>query len=161
MARVLRDGHCGRQIAGSTIREFVMTRIVTMITAIAFAVPALCSGQDLLGSTRLEIDRVELTRLLAQYDAVAQSTAYSDVLRDEGRARADIIRDRLRIGDFRPGDQIALFIGGGSAVQWDTFHLFVVLYEEPHLRRKFGAEYKAYCVRVPRWLPRLRPAAQA
>ena len=35
------------------------------------------------------------------------------------------------------------------------FHLFVVLYEEPTLRRRFGAEYEAYCRRVPRWWPRL------
>ena len=35
------------------------------------------------------------------------------------------------------------------------FHLFVLLYEEPTLRRQFGAEYDAYCRRVPRWLPRL------
>lgn len=34
--------------------------------------------------------------------------------------------------------------------------LFVLLYEEPTLRRKFGAEYEAYCRRVPRWLPRFR-----
>ena len=31
--------------------------------------------------------------------------------------------------------------------------LFVLLYEEPMLRRKFGAEYEEYCRRVPRWLP--------
>jgi protein-S-isoprenylcysteine O-methyltransferase Ste14 len=36
-----------------------------------------------------------------------------------------------------------------------AFHLFVVLYEEPHLRRKFGSEYEEYERRVPRWLPRL------
>jgi protein-S-isoprenylcysteine O-methyltransferase Ste14 len=36
------------------------------------------------------------------------------------------------------------------------FHLFVVLYEEPALRRQFGAEYEEYCRRVPRWIPRLR-----
>jgi protein-S-isoprenylcysteine O-methyltransferase Ste14 len=34
------------------------------------------------------------------------------------------------------------------------FHLFVRLYEEPHLRRVFGAEYEAYCRRVGRWLPK-------
>lgn len=34
--------------------------------------------------------------------------------------------------------------------------LFVLLFEEPELRRKFGAEYDDYCRRVPRWLPRLR-----
>ncbi len=36
------------------------------------------------------------------------------------------------------------------------FHLFVVLYEEPTLRRQFGADYEAYCRRVPRWVPRFR-----
>lgn len=30
-------------------------------------------------------------------------------------------------------------------------HLFVVLYEEPALRRSFPAEYEAYCRRVGRW----------
>jgi protein-S-isoprenylcysteine O-methyltransferase Ste14 len=34
------------------------------------------------------------------------------------------------------------------------FHLFVVFWEEPHLRRKFGADYEDYCGRVPRWLPK-------
>jgi protein-S-isoprenylcysteine O-methyltransferase Ste14 len=35
--------------------------------------------------------------------------------------------------------------------------LFVMFYEEPHLRELFGAEYDEYCRNVPRWLPRLRP----
>ena len=34
-------------------------------------------------------------------------------------------------------------------------HLFVLLYEEPTLRRTFGGEYDAYCRRVERWLPTL------
>lgn len=34
-------------------------------------------------------------------------------------------------------------------------HLFVVCYEEPTLRRHFGAEYSAYCQRIGRWWPRL------
>jgi len=34
-----------------------------------------------------------------------------------------------------------------------AFHLFVLFYEEPTLRRSYGEEYKAYCARVPRWLP--------
>ena len=38
------------------------------------------------------------------------------------------------------------------------FHLFVVFYEEPTLRRQFGAEYETYCRAVRRWIPRLRPA---
>jgi len=34
--------------------------------------------------------------------------------------------------------------------------LFVLLYEEPHLRKMFGAEYEEYCRNVRRWIPRLR-----
>jgi len=33
-------------------------------------------------------------------------------------------------------------------------HLFVVLYEEPVLRRKFGGSYDRYRATVPRWLAR-------
>jgi protein-S-isoprenylcysteine O-methyltransferase Ste14 len=32
-------------------------------------------------------------------------------------------------------------------------HLFVVLYEEPTLRRRFGLPYVAYLARVNRWIP--------
>jgi protein-S-isoprenylcysteine O-methyltransferase Ste14 len=32
------------------------------------------------------------------------------------------------------------------------FHLFVVLYEEPHLHREFALSYAQYRARVPRWL---------
>lgn len=35
-------------------------------------------------------------------------------------------------------------------------HLFVILYEEPTLRRKFGADYEEYCRNVRRWAPRAR-----
>jgi len=37
-------------------------------------------------------------------------------------------------------------------------HLFVVLYEEPHLRSMFGTPYNAYCRSVRRWLPLPRPS---
>lgn len=36
-----------------------------------------------------------------------------------------------------------------------VFHVFVVLYEEPHLARTFGDDYAAYRGRAGRWLPRL------
>ena len=34
--------------------------------------------------------------------------------------------------------------------------LFVLLYEEPTLRKMFGAEYEEYCRHVRRWVPRMR-----
>ena len=55
----------------------------------------------------------------------------------------------------------ALLFGSGAVLLYAFtvaagFHLFVVLYEEPTLRRQFGAAYEAYCRDVPRWLPRWR-----
>jgi len=35
--------------------------------------------------------------------------------------------------------------------------LFVLFYEEPTLRRSFGAGYEEYCKNVRRWVPRVRP----
>lgn len=37
-----------------------------------------------------------------------------------------------------------------------AFHTFVTLYEEPTLKRKFGASYEDYLRKVPRWIPRFR-----
>ena len=34
--------------------------------------------------------------------------------------------------------------------------LFVKFYEEPTLRKMFGADYDEYCGNVPRWIPRIR-----
>ncbi|HTS37550.1 MAG TPA: isoprenylcysteine carboxylmethyltransferase family protein [Candidatus Solibacter sp.] len=44
-----------------------------------------------------------------------------------------------------------------GALVWLAFFLFVLLYEEPTLRRTFGAEYEEYCRNVPRWHARIRP----
>jgi protein-S-isoprenylcysteine O-methyltransferase Ste14 len=46
---------------------------------------------------------------------------------------------------------------GWGLVLWLGFHLFVIGYEEPTLRRTFGGEYEAFRAEVPRWIPRLRP----
>ena len=44
---------------------------------------------------------------------------------------------------------------------WAVFFLsanvFVIGYEEPNLRRRFGASYDEYTSHVGRWIPRLRP----
>jgi protein-S-isoprenylcysteine O-methyltransferase Ste14 len=39
-------------------------------------------------------------------------------------------------------------------------NLFVIGYEEPNLRRRFGASYEAYTREVGRWLPRLRSGSR-
>ncbi len=51
---------------------------------------------------------------------------------------------------FRAVDLVVYGLITGTA-----FHLFVVVYEEPHLQRVFGASYNDYRARVGRWLPRV------
>jgi protein-S-isoprenylcysteine O-methyltransferase Ste14 len=44
-----------------------------------------------------------------------------------------------------------------AAVVWLAFHLFVLIYEEPTLRRAFPRDYAEFTAAVPRWRPRIRP----
>jgi protein-S-isoprenylcysteine O-methyltransferase Ste14 len=44
-----------------------------------------------------------------------------------------------------------------ALVVWAAFHVFVLAYEEPTLRARYGPEYAAYCAGVRRWWPRRRP----
>lgn len=37
-----------------------------------------------------------------------------------------------------------------------AFHTFVTFYEEPTLKRTFGAAYEDYIQKVPRWIPRFK-----
>jgi len=53
---------------------------------------------------------------------------------------------------FFASRQILIYAG----VVFLIFHLFVMLYEEPALRRKFGDSYQRYCSAVPRWFPKIR-----
>lgn len=46
---------------------------------------------------------------------------------------------------------------GYGFLAWCACHLFVLLNEEPTLRRRFPDDYPAYCAAVPRWWPRLTP----
>ena len=40
-------------------------------------------------------------------------------------------------------------------------NLFVIGYEEPNLRRRFGASYQRYTAEVGRWVPRFRPVSRS
>ena len=46
------------------------------------------------------------------------------------------------------------------AVYWAVWfvaaNVFVVVYEEPALRQRFGASYDVYAQEVGRWIPRFR-----
>lgn len=43
-----------------------------------------------------------------------------------------------------------------AALVFLAFSSFVIFYEEPTLKRNFGAAYEEYLKRVPRWIPRIQ-----
>ena len=49
---------------------------------------------------------------------------------------------------------LSVWLLGYTLLVWLCCHMFVVFYEEPTLRRKFGDPYRAYCASVSRWIPR-------
>jgi protein-S-isoprenylcysteine O-methyltransferase Ste14 len=61
-----------------------------------------------------------------------------------------IIGETTLFGSIRTGLEYA-------AIFWGCATLFVLIYEEPVLRAKFGASYEEYCRNVPRIIPRRTP----
>ena len=59
------------------------------------------------------------------------------------------------LGVFLKDGRITLLLYTG--IMWIAFHLYVVFWEEPVLRRRYGIEYENYVQRVPRWFL-IRPA---
>ena len=64
----------------------------------------------------------------------------------------------VAVAAFMTGEVLwtgSMVLVGYGVVVMLGLHLFVVYYEEPGLRRRFGSDYRAYCDVVPRWIPRL------
>lgn len=57
--------------------------------------------------------------------------------------------------------EVLLARSGALLAYWAAWfavvNLFVLGYEEPRLRRQFGAGFVEFAAHVPRWIPRLRP----
>jgi protein-S-isoprenylcysteine O-methyltransferase Ste14 len=73
------------------------------------------------------------------------------------------VRNPMYVGIlFALAGEVLLFRSRDLAVfallLWLGFHLFVSLYEEPTLTRRYGDEYLRFKRYVPRWLPRLAPS---
>jgi len=69
------------------------------------------------------------------------------------------VRNPMYIGGALLLAGFALYLRSGAALAfclpWLLLaHIFVLAYEEPALREKFGAPYETYCRTVPRWIPR-------
>ncbi|HLQ60918.1 MAG TPA: isoprenylcysteine carboxylmethyltransferase family protein [Candidatus Acidoferrales bacterium] len=70
------------------------------------------------------------------------------------------VRNPIYLGVLAVLTGEAGLFSSGALLAWAViaallFHGAVVLYEEPGLRRRFGADYERYLREVPRWVPRL------
>lgn len=61
-------------------------------------------------AAREQMTRDELEELLVELESQAESSAYSQRLREHARQSAEMVRTRLREGDFQVGDQVVLEI---------------------------------------------------
>lgn len=94
--------------------------IPILLSAILIALPAVASAQD-LGSMEwstvgLQMSRPELEDLLVRLDELGDSPSVDEAVRQRAQRDADLVRARLRDGDFRVGDRIILEVRGEEEV---------------------------------------------
>ncbi len=71
-----------------------------------------------------------------------------------------LVRNPMYVGGVSMLFGLGLYLASVSMVIFAfvailLIHTFVVLAEEPGLRKRFGKEYEDYCRTVPRWIPRI------
>jgi len=71
------------------------------------------------------------------------------------------VRNPMYVGVLSIVFGVSISFGSGltavyGAGLWLMFHVFVMFYEEPTLRRLFGESYEKYCREVGRWWPSIR-----
>jgi hypothetical protein len=81
--------------------------LILLVSFLGLAAPAMSQappGMD----RRPQATRAQLDSTLLEIDKILASPAYSEELKQQKRAEAAVIRERLTEGDFRVGDQLSL-----------------------------------------------------
>jgi protein involved in polysaccharide export with SLBB domain len=93
-------------------------RFLAATTSIFLTCVGSLAGQVTASSdaTRLHASRADLKALFEQYEALAESPAYSGASRQDARETASQIQTRLEQGDFHVGDRIVLNIRGETEI---------------------------------------------
>jgi polysaccharide biosynthesis/export protein len=96
-----------------------LARRAAALLLAAVALIATAKAQSTLGELRRQMTRAELTSALASFEKLAVSTDDKKV-KEEAMGNAAAIRERLRTGDFYPGDRIVIRVLNDTSVS-DTF----------------------------------------
>ena len=100
---------CARPTGATIFGSSVMVLLLLMVVV---AMPATAQAQTPTewDAAREEMTRQELESLLERLETEAQSTAYSQRLREQAMRSAEMVRNRLDEGDFQVGDRIVLTV---------------------------------------------------
>jgi protein-S-isoprenylcysteine O-methyltransferase Ste14 len=152
---------------------FVLARAITYATLfiglLLVYVPGLLLGSANMRPTLFGVPQVVGMFITATGTAIAVWCVFTFVLVGRGtpapfdpprrlviRGPYRFVRNPMYIGAILTLLGVALFYRSLSILIYAGMfflatHLFVVLYEEPTLRRTFGSDYETYCGRVNRW----------
>jgi protein involved in polysaccharide export with SLBB domain len=101
------------------MRKRLLLRYTPALVLAAVALVSAASAQSILGEQRRQMTRAELESALASYEKLAVSTSDKKI-KEQALVDAAAIRERLRTGDFYPGDRIVVRVLNDTSVS-DTF----------------------------------------
>lgn len=92
-------------------------RVCALLLGVAFVAADDLAAQDIPVEGRQPIvTRAQLQQAMEEAESIANSPAYSAAFRDDKRAEAALIRERLLDGDFFIGDQLIISMTGDSGI---------------------------------------------
>ena len=102
-----------------SMRKRLLFRHTPALVLAAVALVSAASAQSILGEQRRQMTRAELENALASYEKLSVSTSDKKI-KEQALVDAAAIRERLRTGDFYPGDRIVVRVLNDTSVS-DTF----------------------------------------
>jgi len=97
------------------MKKYRASVVILALFALIFP-PALRAQEVQWDAGQLYATRAQLEAELAKFEDASRSGVYSAAVRSIARDEADLIRERLRDGDFWVGDQITLTVSGQTGL---------------------------------------------
>ncbi len=102
---------------GRSFRRLTLLGVCALLLGGVVGPAGMASAQDAPGDSRQPFStRAQLQRAMEDAESIVNSPAYSASFRDDKRAEASLIRERLLEGDFFIGDQLTVSLTGDTVV---------------------------------------------